>query len=38
VWRVSAPSGYAQTAAAAAATELTRAGYRLAAVLEAVWH
>jgi hypothetical protein len=38
VWKVSAPPGYAEAASAAAATELTRAGYRLAAVLEAVWH
>jgi hypothetical protein len=38
VWRVAAPSDYAQTASALAATQLTRAGYRLAAVLEAVWH
>jgi hypothetical protein len=38
VWRVSAPSGYAQTASTLAATQVTRAGYRLAAVLEAVWH
>jgi hypothetical protein len=38
VWRISAPSGYAQTASALTATQLTRAGYRLAAVLEAVWH
>jgi hypothetical protein len=38
VWKVSAPSDYAETASAIAATELTRAGYRLAAVLEAVWH
>jgi len=38
VWRVSAPSDYAETASAIAATELMRAGYRLAAVLEAVWH
>jgi S1/P1 Nuclease len=37
-WRVSAPSGYAQSAATLAAMQLTRAGYRLAAVLEAVWH
>jgi hypothetical protein len=38
VWKVSAPSDYAQTASGIAATQLTRAGYRLAAVLEAVWH
>lgn len=38
VWRVSAPADYAQTASTVAATQLTRAGYRLAAVLEAVWH
>jgi hypothetical protein len=38
VWRVSAPADYAQTASSIAATQLTRAGYRLAAVLEAVWH
>jgi S1/P1 Nuclease len=38
VWRVSAPADYAQTASVLAATQLTRAGYRLAAVLEAVWH
>jgi S1/P1 Nuclease len=38
LWRVAAPSDYAQTASAIAATQLTRAGYRLAAVLEAVWH
>jgi hypothetical protein len=38
VWRVAAPVDYAKTASALAATELTRAGYRLAAVLEAVWH
>jgi hypothetical protein len=38
VWRVSAPPDYAQTASTLAATQLTRAGYRLAAVLEAVWH
>jgi hypothetical protein len=38
VWRISAPSGYAQTAATLAAAQLMRAGYRLAAVLEAVWH
>jgi hypothetical protein len=37
-WRVSAPAGYAQSAATLAAMQLTRAGYRLAAVLEAVWH
>ena len=38
LWRVSAPSGYAQSAGTLAAQQLTRAGYRLAAVLEAVWH
>jgi hypothetical protein len=38
VWRVSAPADYAQSASGIAATQLTRAGYRLAAVLEAVWH
>lgn len=38
VWRVSAPADYARTASTLAATQLTRAGYRLAAVLEAVWH
>ena len=38
VWRVSAPAEYAQTASTIAAAQLTRAGYRLAAVLEAVWH
>jgi hypothetical protein len=38
LWRVSAPAGYAQNAATLAAMQLTRAGYRLAAVLEAVWH
>jgi hypothetical protein len=38
VWSVSAPADYSQTASTVAATELTRAGYRLAAVLEAVWH
>lgn len=37
-WRVTAPSDYAQTASTIAAAQLTRAGYRLAAVLEAVWH
>jgi hypothetical protein len=37
-WKVSAPSGYTQCAASLAAMQLTRAGYRLAAVLEAVWH
>jgi hypothetical protein len=37
-WRVAAPADYAETASALAAIELTRAGYRLAAVLEAVWH
>ena len=37
-WKVSAPAGYAQSAATLAAMQLTRAGYRLAAVLEAVWH
>jgi hypothetical protein len=37
-WRVAAPSDYAKTASALAAIQLTRAGYRLAAVLEAVWH
>jgi len=37
-WRVVAPRDYANTASALAAVELTRAGYRLAAVLEAVWH
>jgi hypothetical protein len=38
VWRVEAPADYAGVAAALAATQLTRAGYRLAAVLEAIWH
>ncbi|HSY07065.1 MAG TPA: S1/P1 nuclease [Steroidobacteraceae bacterium] len=38
VWRLSAPPDYAQSASAIATTQLTRAGYRLAAVLEAVWH
>jgi len=38
VWKVSAPSDYPQSASTIAATQLTRAGYRLAAVLEAVWH
>jgi hypothetical protein len=38
VWTVSVPADYSQTASTVAATELTRAGYRLAAVLEAVWH
>ena len=38
LWRVAAPPDYAETASALAAIELTRAGYRLAAVLEAVWH
>jgi hypothetical protein len=38
VWRVSVPADYSQTASTVAATELMRAGYRLAAVLEAVWH
>jgi hypothetical protein len=38
VWNVSAPADYSQTASTVAATELTRAGYRLAAILEAVWH
>jgi len=38
VWRVTAPRNYADTASALAATELMRAGYRLAAVLEALWH
>jgi hypothetical protein len=37
-WRVAAPPDYAKTASALAGTQLTRAGYRLAAVLEAVWH
>ncbi|HEY5102038.1 MAG TPA: S1/P1 nuclease [Steroidobacteraceae bacterium] len=37
-WRVAAPQGYAKTASARAALQLTRAGYRLAAVLEAIWH
>jgi hypothetical protein len=37
-WRVAAPSDYAKTASALAAIQLSRAGYRLAAVLEAVWH
>jgi hypothetical protein len=38
VWIVAAPADYADTAAALAASQLTRAGYRLAAVLEAIWH
>ena len=38
VWRVSAPEGYESDAAQTAAAQLTRAGYRLASVLEAVWH
>ena len=38
VWRVTAAPGYAKTATALASIELTRAGYRLAAVLEALWH
>jgi S1/P1 Nuclease len=38
LFRVSAPLDYAQTASAVTATQLRRAGYRLAAVLEAVWH
>jgi hypothetical protein len=37
-WRVAAPQGYAKTASTLAALQLTRAGYRLAAVLEAIWH
>jgi hypothetical protein len=38
LWRIAAPPEYAETASALAASELTRAGYRLAAVLEAIWH
>jgi hypothetical protein len=38
IWRVVAPADYAQTASILAATQLTRAGYRVAAVLETVWH
>jgi hypothetical protein len=38
LWKVSAPAGYAENAAALANRQLMRAGYRLAAVLEAVWH
>jgi hypothetical protein len=37
-WRITAPADYAKTASTLAATQLLRAGYRLAAVLEAVWH
>ncbi len=37
-WLVSAPADYEATAAALTAAQLTRAGYRLAAVLEALWH
>ena len=38
LWKVSVPAGYAENAAALANRQLMRAGYRLAAVLEAVWH
>ena len=38
IWRVAAPPGYTAIASELAAIQLTRAGYRLAAVLEAVWH
>jgi hypothetical protein len=38
LWVVLAPADYEETAAALTAAQLTRAGYRLAAVLEAVWH
>jgi hypothetical protein len=38
VWRVTAPPGYSASASELATLQLTRAGYRLAAVLEAVWH
>jgi hypothetical protein len=38
VWRVSAPPDYSAMASEVAALQLTRAGYRLAAVLEAIWH
>lgn len=37
-WSVSAPEDYEERAATLTAAQLTRAGYRLAAVLEAVWH
>ena len=37
-WVISAPVDYEDTAATLTAAQLTRAGYRLAAVLEAVWH
>jgi hypothetical protein len=38
VWSVSAPEDYEADAAKTTAAQLTRAGYRLASVLEAVWH
>jgi hypothetical protein len=38
LWVVAAPPDYEETAAALTSAQLTRAGYRLAAVLEAVWH
>ena len=38
LWIVLAPDDYEETAATLTAAQLTRAGYRLAAVLEAVWH
>lgn len=38
LFRVTAPLDYAQIASVVASTQLQRAGYRLAAVLEAVWH
>jgi hypothetical protein len=37
-FRIVVPADYSQTASAVATTQLRRAGYRLAAVLEAVWH
>jgi S1/P1 nuclease len=37
-WRVVAPAQYRSEAAAITSVELTRAGYRLAAVLQAIWH
>jgi hypothetical protein len=37
-WSVSVPPDYESDAARISATQLTRAGYRLASVLEAIWH
>ncbi|MBC7858325.1 MAG: phospholipase, partial [Burkholderiaceae bacterium] len=37
VWALALPPDYAQSSAALAKTQLTKSGYRLAALLQAIW-